>query len=165
MIKLILALPVFAFIPRMYCFDCHSPLRVDEIDGFRPDLPLTSDARINFRWIYTQRDGEEVVPLCEDCFAELVEESQPICYANCGKQLKALEDYLVYHGCTFCDEDCLNNFTGSFLEQEQELEQEQVEHHCQECGEVIEGISTDDDESHYCSRCQADIDTADSVVY
>jgi len=146
----------------MYCFDCHSPLRADEIDGFNPDLPATSDARINFRWIYTQRDGEEVVPLCEDCFAELVEDSHPICDANCGKEIKALEDYLVYRGCTFCDEDCISNFTGCFLEQEQKEEMPSV--CCQECGEAIEGTAAED-ELHYCSRCQADIETADSVVY
>ena len=141
----------------MYCFDCHSPLRADEIDGFRPDLPLTDENRTNFRWIYTQRDGEEVVPLCDDCFAELVEDSHPICYTNCSKELKALEEYMVYGGCMFCDEDCLRNFTGSFLEQEEE----KPCIYCQECGDAIEGISTEDT---YCDRCQADIDTADYVV-
>lgn len=146
----------------MYCFDCHSPLRADEIDGFRPDLSATSDARINFRWIYSQRDGEEVVPLCEDCFAEQLAKEVNICYTNCSKEPKALDEYMVYRDCIFCDEECLSNFTSCFLEQEQKEEKPSA--CCQECGDAIDGISTEE-ELQYCRRCQADIDTADYVVY
>lgn len=154
----------------MYCFDCHSPLRADEIDGFRPDLPLTSDARINFRWIYTDRDGEEVVPLCEDCFADLVNDEHPICDTNCGKPVKDLDQYISYRGCVFCDENCLNHFSGEFAEGIPVVDEgEPYVAYCQECGEEIEGITEEefvsDDHLHYCDRCQADIDTADSVVY
>jgi hypothetical protein len=138
----------------MYCFDCHSPLRADEIDGFRPDLPPTSDARINFRWIYTQWNGEEVAPLCEDCFADLVEDEHCICDANCGKEVKSLDQYISYRGCIFCDEECLSNFTGDFPE---EIPVVDNPTYCEECGEEAD--------TQYCQRCQADIDTADSVIY
>lgn len=86
-------------------------------------------------------------------------EQHPMCDTNCFKPTKPLDQYIASKGCMFCDEDCMENFTGIYptdIEHHREDtlsyesdEDYQIKLECDICL-----CLNDEDQIIYCTGCQ-----------
>lgn len=47
-----------------------------------------------------------------------------ICDANCDKPTKTMDQYMTFKGCMFCDDECKENFSGSYPDEIEEYRRE-----------------------------------------